>query len=239
MKITIPHGEWKGKVDRCGYRQITLATCQFVVLFRCIQVTEMELQNLALARAAECQMLQQQQHRHSGPVLPAFYPPNPSAVRLSYAVDPDRHVAAPLPAPSVSLPVYNSVAPAPPNFDSRTVENAANPDEKVGGQFLPVSDSKTRPTRTGSEATTPIKRHSNSFSIDSLLGRQQVVQEKALERREFHKAIADRGVGEFDGGPLLRPALHRTDVCLTNSIAPAVSRTIPVCTAGPKLVSWF
>ena len=236
-------------------------------------MTEMELRNLALARAAaaECQMFQHHQHHHQRPtpaVVPAFYPPNvvPAAgqnrpaVPLPFSVVPDRGGPALLPAQPASLSVYRPGAPVSSNFNPESVpvlttgpKSNQNPSSDDGGGRLPVPDSKTRPTSTGSRSTTPVKRHTNSFSIDSLLGRQEGDKESRLGLLEVRKSSADRVAvvdaearqGDICGQPepaaLHRPAAghgHRPVVPACFGSAP-VPRTVPGFTARPELVTWF
>ena len=224
----------------------------------------MELCNLALVRAAaaECQMLQRQQHhqRPAPAVLPAFYPSNivpaagtqsHSTGSLPFAVIPNRCGPALQPTQSVALPVYASVAPA--SYDTALLQTVAtavksrdNPSsDEVGGR---VADSKTRPTLTGSRSTTPLKRHVNNFSIDSLLGRQDCSDgEKWLGGApEIHKSVEDRDLvdAEVTQSGARHTALHRSTTrhrptspgYFASAPAPHI---VPGCIARPELVTWF
>jgi len=224
-------------------------------------MTELELHNVALVRAvaAERQMMHHQHHQRPPPaVVPAFYPPNlvpaggqtRSASPPPFAVIPDRCGPALLPAQSAGLPVCRSVAPTSSDFNSPTAtagpesrENRSSVD--VGGR-IPVPDSKTRPALTGSGLTTPVKRHANSFSIDSLLGRQGSNEKLSLGTLEVRKSVADRVL--VDAGAKLegtrQATFHRptagqglvSPACFANAPVP---RVVPGCTARPELVTWF
>jgi len=220
----------------------------------------MELHNLALAKAAaaERQMLQRQHHHRPSPaVLPAFYPPlsipaggqNHSVAPSSFAVTPDRRGPAVLPAQSASLPVYRSVLPASSDFSlqnaATTLKSRENPSSDETGGRISVPDSKARLTLTGSRSTTAVKRHVNSFSIDSLLGRQD--RDEDLDTLEVRKSVAGRVVVDTEamqGGvrpPTLphRPAAGHEPVSPICFARAPVFHVVPGCTARPELVTWF
>ena len=211
-----------------------------------VQLTEMELRHLAMVRAAEAerQLLQQHHHRPSPAAVTAFYPSTivpaggqgHAAARLPLAALPDRLAPALLPTQSAAGPVYRPVASVPPDFHTPTApvrlksRDDPSPDD-VGGRIL-LPEAKTRPTSTGSGSTTPAKRHVNSFSIDSLLGRPQDDRTLSSVTLEVRKSVADQPV--VDAASRQRP-----DVSPTCSPVAPVPRIVPGCTARPLLVTWF
>lgn len=225
-------------------------------------MNEMELRHLAFVRAAaaERQILhhhqQQQQHQlHPRAVVPAFYQPNvvPSGgqvhpvTQLPFAVLPDRGGPALLPEQSAPvIPAYRAVAPDSSDFSSPTaatgLPSRENPHPVDVGERIPVPDSKTRPALTGSRSTTPVKRSGNSFSIDSLLGRQEKDEKSSSRTLEVRKSVADQirqvdAEAGWDVTSRQASTIHRPISCTASA---PVQHLVPGCTTRPlELVTMF
>jgi len=216
-------------------------------------MTEMEWRHLALVRAAaaERQILQQHQLHPPSVVPSAFYQPSvvPAAGQLHptgqvpFSVLPDGRRSAIPPAQSTSIvPAYRSVAPASSEFSSHAgLGSRENPDPVEVGGRVSLPDLKTRLPLTGSRSTTTAKRRGgNSFSIDSLLGRQQGGERSCSETLEVRKSVAEQ-VHSADagwGGARHVSTLHRpTPVSVASA---PVQHVVPGCTSRqPELVTLY
>jgi len=223
----------------------------------------MELRHLPLMRAAaaERQLMQQHQPQRAPlAAVPAFYPSTivPAGGQghiLPVTVLSDRCGLPVLPAQSAATPVYPPAAPISsdfrPQISSTGLKSRENPSpDDVRGR-VPVPDSSSRLTLTGSGSTTPLKRHlnTNSFSIERLLATREKhdqLSSRTLDSRtlEVRKSVADQLTVDVDAGTRQPTVVHRmaaghrpvSPAC--PSIAP-VTHMMPGCTHRLGLVTWF
>ena len=213
-------------------------------------MTEMELRNLALVRAAAAERQMMRCQRPSSVVLPAFYSTsasqNHSVTQEPFVGMPDRCRPGLLPAQSSSLPVYQPVTPASSDFtvttDIKLDENPGSDD--VGGR-IPVLHSRTRTTLTGSRSTTPVKSGINSFSIDSLLGKHDSSEKQSVGTTEGQKPVDDRVLAsaEVREGTTRPPTAVHRPVTGQGHVHPAYFVNAPVPVPGyiprRELTTWF